>query len=293
MSELAKQIIDTLANNRPNISSSSIKTYTSLLTTLLKKLDSDDIRTFNDTKKVIEFVSNMKSAQTQKTILSALYVLTTKEAYKEAMVSYSNEVNKQYAQKKTTESRKESGINQEKIQQLYELTKQELVNNPSYDNYNDYIIICLTSGLFMPPRRSLDWIAIKINNIDKTKDNYINGNYFIFNKFKTSKFVKDEDKKILIPIEIKKIIAKWRKVNKTDYLLFQKNGNSFSSSSFTKTLNRLYGKGVSTDMLRSMYLTNRFGNVADKVAEMNKITKEMGSSTNSALQYYVKSDMKK
>jgi hypothetical protein len=142
----------------------------------------------------------------------------------------------------------------------------------------------------MPPRRSLDWCAMKLKNVDKTADNYINGSYFVFNQFKTKTFVSDEDKKVLIPAELKKVINKWKKVSNNDYLIFQKNGNPYTSSSFTKALNRIYGAGISTDMLRSMYLTNKFGETAKQLEEMNKVTKAMGSSTGSALNYYIKKD---
>ena len=143
-------------------------------------------------------------------------------------------------------------------------------------------ILLLTSGIHMPPRRSLDWISMKVKDIDKKKDNYIKSGRFIFNKFKTAKFVKDEDKKIKIPLPIKKVIKTWLEQNKHDYLIFQRNGKPFTSSSFTKRLNKIYGMNVGVDLLRSTYLTNKFGNIAEKVEEMNKITKEMGSSTNIA-----------
>jgi hypothetical protein len=174
------------------------------------------------------------------------------------------------------------------------MTKQKkaVEHNPTYDNYVDYIIVCLTSGIFMPPRRSLDWCAMKVKDVDKSTDNYINGSYFVCNQFKTKKFVSDEDKKVLIPSELKKVINKWKKINNNEYLIFQKNGNPYTSSTFTKALNRIYGVGVSTDMLRSMYLTNKFGETAKQLEQMNKITKAIGSSTGSALQYYIKSDQK-
>ncbi len=151
----------------------------------------------------------------------------------------------------------------------------------------------LTSGIHMPTRRSLDWISMKIKNVDKKRDNYIKSGHFIFNKFKTAKFVKDEDKKIKIPLPIKKVIKTWLEQNKNDYLICQKNGKPFTSSSFTKRLNKIYGMNVGVDLLRSTYLTNKFVNIAEKVEEMNKITKEMGSSTNSALNYYIKDQTKK
>ena len=82
MSSIAKEIIDRITSNRPNLSNGTIKTYTSLLMNVLKKLNSDKIDTLNDTNKVIEYVSNLTSDQTKKTILASLYVLTGNEEYK-------------------------------------------------------------------------------------------------------------------------------------------------------------------------------------------------------------------
>ena len=291
MSTVVKEIMDTLSKNRPNITSSSIKTYTSLLTNLLKKVDSNSFDTFNDTDKCIQFLSGLKSEQTIKTTLSALFVLTKNEKYKSDMVKYSEIVNKQYSEKKTKESRKQSNLTQEKIKEIYDDLKKKVATNPTYDNYNNYIIVCLTSGLFIAPRRNLDWVAMKLKNVDKDKDNYINGNNFIFNQFKTAKFATENDKKVAIPKELKTILNKWKKLNNQDYIIFQHNEKPFTSSSFTKTLSKIYGNGVGVDALRSLYLTSHFGDVAAKLQALNDTTKKMGSSSASALQYYIKEDL--
>ena len=77
-------------------------------------------------------------------------------------------------------------------------------------------------------------------------------------------------------------------MNTTEYLLFQKNNKPYTSSSFTKRLNKLYGANVGVDLLRSVYLTNRFGDVANKIEDLNTTAKQMGSSQFSALNYYIK-----
>ena len=38
----------------------------------------------------------------------------------------------------------------------------------------NYIILCVLSGKFIPPRRSKDYVDFKIKDIDPEKDNYIN-----------------------------------------------------------------------------------------------------------------------
>lgn len=289
-----ESLTKTIKENRPNISLNSVKTYVSLLSNLMKKLDIDKVDELNDDAKILLFIKNtIQSRQTAKTLLSALLIYTKNENYREDMLKYSDEVNKSYSEKRTSEKRLKTGISSEKINEIYDACLKKVKSNPIHDNWIDYIIVCLVSGKFIAPRRSLDWVEMKIKNFDKTVDNYYDkkDGFFFFNKFKTVKYVNDNDKKVIIPTELKKIINKWIKQNTTEYLIFNNKNQAFTSSSFGKKLNTLFGENVSTDLLRSVYISNKFGNIAEKVEEMNDTMKKMGSSTSSALQYYIKNDI--
>lgn len=294
MTETLKDEIIKKLNESRKLSDSTLKTYTSLLVNLLHKLNSNDIKAFDDVNKVMDFIKKLTNAQTQKTILSSLYVLTSKPEYKNEMVQYSDIVNKNYSEKRTKSDRLESGISSDKIKQIYNTLKEKVKANPTNENLNmDFIIVCLTSGLFIPPRRNIDWCLMKIRGqINKTNDNYMTKDSFIFNQFKTSKYVDDKDREITIPKTLKTLINKWKKLNtESEYLLYSKNG-PFTSSAFSKRLNKIYGHKVGIDTIRSIYLTSNFGDVAKAMQKMNQVTKQMGSSTNSALQYYIKDDQK-
>jgi len=53
----------------------------------------------------------------------------------------------------------------------------------------NYIILVLVSHIYFPIRRSEDWTEMKIRgDIDRSIHNEIDGNKFIFNKFKTAQF---------------------------------------------------------------------------------------------------------
>ncbi len=207
------------------------------------------------------------------------------------MIKYSEIVNKLYAQKKTKVERQESNMTVQKLKDIFESYKKKVKlfpNDPKL--YQDYVIIALTSGVFIPPRRNLDWCAFKVKNIDKAKDNYISGNHFVFNKFKTAKFVQPADRMIEIPKGLKTILNKWDKLNtESDYLLHNRSGY-FSSSAFSKKLQTLYGDGVTADTIRSLYLTNKYKKTADDIINMQKTAKQMGTSQNSILSYYIKDD---
>jgi integrase len=145
-----------------------------------------------------------------------------------------------------------------------------------------WILLSLTTGLFIAPRRSADWL-MKWRNYDEEKDNYVdikNGN-FVFNHFKT---VKIYGKQIVeIPKGLKVNLNKWFKVNPTDYVLFGGDMKPLTSSQITHKLNDIFKKNISTSMLRHIFLTHKFGNV--NLQEIADVAQAMGTSGDEALQY--------
>jgi len=140
----------------------------------------------------------------------------------------------------------------------------------------EYIILALLSGLYIPPRRALDYTAFKIKNIDKEHDNYFDKNKLVFNKYKTSD--KKGQQVVEVPKELASILKKWISVNPTDYLLFDRNSNTMSSVKLNQKLERMFGKKVGINTLRHSYLTDKYGELIDAKKEMEKDFKEMGSS---------------
>ncbi len=290
VAELKQQIINAMKARKRNITEGTIKTYTSLLNTLMKRLNTNDFKQLENFDHVIPEIKKMTSPQTIKTTLSALFVTTGNDKYKNEMIQYSDIVNKEYALKKTKDERKQSDMSIEKINKLFNDYKKRVKLFPDDQQlYQDYVIIALTSGIFIPPRRNLDWCAMKIKNVDKKQDNYIEGNNFVFNKFKTAKFVSAKDKVIEIPKQLKSILKKWIQMNDSDYLIYNKNG-CFSSSSLSKKLQKIYGDGVTVDTIRSLYLTKNYKKTADELEKLNETAKKMGTSTKSILSYYIKDD---
>jgi len=96
-----------------------------------------------------------------------------------------------------------------------------------YQQIQDLIIVAVLGGLFIPPRRNLDYCCFKLKNINNDNDNYIDKNQFVFNTYKTAKFYKQQ--RVDIPKDLKTILTKWIKINPTDYLLFDTNQNPLTS----------------------------------------------------------------
>ncbi len=289
MNDLIKQ---TLKNNRPQMSDSTMKTYVSLINSLVSKFnDVNNINFFiNKKDDILNAIHDMQSNQSKKTLLSALYVLTNDKDYNDVMREYCKIVNDSYAQKHVKQERKNAMITMDDIKNIYnEHLKLSKKYPESFSHWNDYIIVCLYSGLFIPVRRLQDYAFMKIKNYDANADNYLfvknRKMYFYFNKFKTSKYVKNDDDRIIeIPNDLAKILKKWMKINESDYLIIQTNQKPYTVQNLNNTLNKLFGNYIGVDMLRSINVSENLGNkINEKMKlenEINDIAKKMGSSSN-------------
>jgi len=277
--------------NRPTLSDNSIRAYTSTLYNLYLKMygeDPEDITRFNNVKKTLQYLKNEKP-NIRKTILSGLYVVTKKPEYKDAMiddiVSYDEEINKQ----EKTETQKNNWVKSDEIQS--KLDKLKIKSNMAYKDLNNinsqdiqnYILLCLLSGKYIPPRRAKDYTEFKIRNIDKNKDNYLKGNILYFNKYKGSE--KKGLQIISIPNNLKTILNKWIKVNTNDYLLYDKNNNKLSSTTLTQRLNKIFDSKISVNALRHTYLTDKHKDSIKTIDQLKKDMQLMGSSILQAKTY--------
>ena len=97
MSDLKLLLQEKIKENRPKLSTSSVKTYISILSNLYKKLKGDgNIEWFNKESNQILKCLEEKNDQTKKTNLSALFILTGKQEYQSVMNSVMKTVNDNY-----------------------------------------------------------------------------------------------------------------------------------------------------------------------------------------------------
>jgi hypothetical protein len=280
-----------IKERRPNVSENTIKTYCSTLSSLYRKLDGDNgIKFFESNKKdILKHIDGLTSNQSKKTTLSALYIITEDKDYHAKMLHYANEVNNSYKEQKTDPDRLKNLPTLDQLKEKYNIYKSNLKKNPTIENWIDYLIVALTSTALMPPRRN-EWAMMKVSNINKVTDNYLTNKEFVFNKFKTAKYKTEDEKKMEIPDELNKMIKKFKKVSDNEYLIYNpSNGKPFSSSAFTKKLNKIYGENVGIDSIRSVYLTDLYKGIP-KLKELEEIADNMGNTINSQLKYYVKHD---
>ena len=282
-----------LKHRRPNLNASSLKTYVSILFNLHKKLEATDesLEWFNDDTKILEYLKE-KTPQTRKTILSALFVLTGNSEYQSLMLSDCKHTNELYKSQKKSQKEEENWMSSAEIKEIYDnlfeqvnaMFQKKLLSN--YSTINNFILLGALGGVSgLPPRRSKDFTEMKIKNYT-SEDNYYKGGKFYFNIYKTAKEYGQQviDVKEKAP-EFYKILNKWVKINPTEYLLFSSNEQKLTSPQVTRMLNKLFSKSVSTDMLRHIYLTDKYGKIQD---EMEQESRDMAHSTEMQKMYIKK-----
>ena len=107
-----------LLKKRPTLGENSVKTYTSVLKSLHKKVFGEDTpidtKNFNKQAEILKSMED-KTPTSRKTILSALVVLTDNDKYRQEMLAdikvHQNKIDHQ----QMTEKRIENGVSQEDI----------------------------------------------------------------------------------------------------------------------------------------------------------------------------------
>ena len=282
---------------RPTLSKSSLTTYASILKNLFKKVFGDetiDLKKFDDTDKVIAFLKDMPPNR-RKTILSALVIITEKKPYRDLMLDDVREYNAEIHKQVKTENQEESWVDTKQVKEIWDelkanadlLYKKKNITTADLQSIQSFIIMSLLSGIFIPPRRSKDYVDFVIKDADKATDNYLDKSKMIFNSYKTSKTYGQQV--VDIPPPLKKILTKWLSVNPTKYMLFDSNGNKLSSVKLNQRINKIFGKAVGVNQLRHTYLTGKYGHTIEQKNAINNTMTEMGSSAN-MLDTYVKKD---
>ena len=67
-------------------------------------------------------------------------------------------------------------------------------------------------------------------------------------------------------------------------MLYSTNGNKLTSPQVTRILNKVFGKNISTSMLRHIYLTDAYKNIP-ALNEMQNIATDMAHSVSTAMEY--------
>lgn len=292
---------DKLRELRPTASAQTIRTYDSVLRTLFYKAHEKDtpidIEWFRQSDAVLDLMKDMKT-QTRKTICAALVVLLDGKGegikdYVKTMNADADKVKGEYASQTKTKAQEENWMELSEVHEFWDKQYSHIKpilaskDEPSAAQLREmvkFMALTVACGKFFPPRRS-EWVYIKLKDVDKAKDNWIDlkKSEFVFNTYKTSKYTGEE--RVGFPKEFKAILTKYlKKIGDSEYLLFTPAGKQVSNTGLTSMLNNVFGKKISTSLLRHIYLTDKYKDVP-ALAEMQKTAREMGHSVERALEY--------
>lgn len=288
--------------NRPKIADSSLKTYTSIVANLYKKVaGNDDLAKALDyfkknTKEVIKFLADTPSSK-RKTILASLVVFTEKDEdasgrYRTLMLDDKKIYDEEEKDQKMTDSQRENWVSQDELKELYSRMDKE--NRPllSRDSLKDRELQQLQNFLILslyylqPPRRLKDYTEMKIRGIDEEKDNFTKKDKLVFNVYKTAKTHGREE--VNLNPKLKFIINKWKVLNPSEYLLISIGGKKLSSSQLQQRLNTILGKKASVNILRHSFLSDKYKDLP-ALRELEQRAEDMGHTLQQAL-LYVKTD---
>jgi len=310
-------ILDSLKNK--NISNGTLNLY---LKNLVRLNDGQDIKNLNFLKNpeiILEKIKD-KSKNTQRTyliaIVSLLKDLYTQPKYKKLYDSYykylfdSNNELKNNTTK--SEKQKENWISQDDVISIYSKLQTEaepllLTNRKKDATDKDWNIILnwfvLSLYTEQAPRRNKDFLLMYIvksfsPDFDKQYNYYsMDDNTFHYFNFKTQKTYKLQEIKANenLIININKYINNHplrKEIKKIKDLMIPllvfSNGQPFESNdAITRILNRVFNKKIGVSLLRSIFLTDKFSEVNK---EKEELTKQMGTSTNTADTNYIKLD---
>jgi integrase len=283
-------------SKKPTLSKSSITTYSSILKNLYIRVFGEgaiDMEKFNQVDKVLEHLKNIPPNK-RKTILSSLVIITDKKAYRDLMLEDVRDYNKEIHKQEKTEEQKASWVDSNQVKDILVelrnnadlLYKKKNLNVGDLQDIQSYIIMCLLGGVYIPPRRSKDYVDFKTKSINKESDNFLDKNKMYFNSYKTAKTYGQQI--VEIPVQLKNILTKWIKVNPTENLLFDSNMNKLSSVKLNQRLNKIFGeKKVGVNQLRHTYLTDKYAHTIAQKDDIKETMGEMGSSVG-MLDTYVK-----
>jgi hypothetical protein len=171
---------------------------------------------------------------------------------------------------------------------LMKVLPKSFAKASDYDKLLDVMVLSLYT--LTPPRRNLDYLNMlvtKPSDEEGDKDNYMWDGNFYFRNYKTAKTYKEQVEQI--PPELQKVIDLYMKHHPdVPEFLVRSNGSPLKTSNdITRRLNKIFGRNISSSMLRNIYLTSKY---SDTMNEMKNDVKAMGTSTHTAENNYIKSN---
>lgn len=294
------ELKEIISKNRPTLKENTVKSYCSILKSVYHQVFPEDksinVSKFNDTKKFSEYLMNNFDPSVRKTYLSTLVVLTENDEYRTQMMEDVITTQEMKSDNLMNDKQKENHITNTEVNVLLHSLKNEvklIQKSKSYTpsnliTYQNYILICLFSGKYVPPRRSMDYFMMKVKNIGN-EDNWIDDNEFVFNSYKTAGTYGQQ--RVSIPKILHNIIKKYIAIipESQDFMFFTITGKPMSAVTMNQRFNTLFpSKNVSVNSFRHLFLSSKY----QKNIELTQDLKNMGTSHLVMNNYLQKGDFK-
>ena len=288
---MMNEIISEIKRRRPSVSESTALQHARSVYTIYTKLfPTDDVFesekiVSTSTEDLLKHIPTECGIDNRKRFAAALGIFSSRPELSAIVTN----ANKEYRHRVDAHipSAKEIKyrITPDDIQRIDDNLYKSYTDFKDYDSVRMYTLWCLVSGKYIAPRRNLDWIAMKLRNVDTDIDNYLDTetNMFVFNSYKTVKFYGVD--RIACPQPVVDMIMEWSTYNDSDYLFPTTQGKRMAVSTFTTLVNSLSGgvKGRGVNQYRKTYLQTNFGNIL----KLDETMRAMGSSSG-AVNSYIK-----
>ena len=176
---------DIISKNRPNVSLSSMKTYLINIQSTATKIGVP-IKTIDDvicnSTRIFESMNDLKMNTRKSKLASFIALLDNRmensKIVNDVLIKFREQMNNDSSHE-LSEKQKVNFVPWNQVQNLYKILTVEAkplldlktLTTKQFQKLLDYILMGLYTEV--PPRRSLDYTAFKIKNIDETKDNYL------------------------------------------------------------------------------------------------------------------------
>lgn len=293
------EISKALLENRPKLTEKSINSYSSTLYNLPKKVNNNNddvnIKWFSDNiDKIIKYLEKMP-VNKRKSVLSAVYILTQNKKVQANMKEDINDYNNEIKKQTKSESQEKNWIEWEDVKKIHDemeiefnsIVKKKTIVQSDFFKLNKFVL--LSCFVLNKPRRVMDYGDMMIKDYDKDKNNYydVKKSTMVFNNYKTKGTYGRQEVKV--NDRFSNILKKWIKINPSNFLILNSIMGQNTSSQMTKQLNDIFGKNISSNILRHSYLSHIYKNIP-ALEQMQNIAKDMGHSVSTALEYIKKDD---
>ena len=291
-------------NKKRNVKSTTLNAYLLNLNKLLKlgdltaSIENLD-KLLQNSDNVMDLLEGKKASTLRNYLASIVVYLSLDEkngelvkTYRALMDTYQKQNNQSYAGNKKSEKQKENWTTIFELQKVLGNYKKQLdrdgslkkdeLSKKEFDLLQKWLVGSLYIGDESNPPLRNDYIMDIVGRKDydrldietKQKNNYLvvknkSNKMFSLGEYKTSQ--KYGVKEIKVGKKLNTVLNVWLKYNKSNHLILNANGDQITPNSLTKLLIKIFepsGKKISSSMLRSIYISEKFPPQTDEKTEL-------------------------